>query len=109
MLIQILELAEVTSQHYWNLANIDPLLVLLVDGILDFPLSLTGLRAINIEVVELLLAELEIGIQLRCIGQISHPGLMREHRRHMVIGLHDARAGIDVDLAELDFIDDVLV
>lgn len=109
MLIQILELAEVAPQHDWNLANVDSLLVLLVDGVLDLPLSLAGLRTVLIEVIELLLAELEIGVQLCGIGQISHSGLVREYRRHVVVGLHDAWAGIDVDLAELDLVDDVLV
>ena len=109
MLIQVFKLTEVTTEHDWNLTDVNSSIVLLKDYFLDPALALTSLWAVIEVVLELFLAELDIGIKLRGICQVSHAGLVREDRHHAIIRLHDSRAAVHVYLGELYLVHDVPV
>ena len=85
VLVQALQLAEVAAEHDWHLANVDPGVVLLEDDPLDASLPLACLRAVIEVVLELLLAELDVGVELSGVSEVSHTSLVREHRHHPII------------------------
>jgi len=62
-----------------------------------------------VEVFKLLLAKLYVCVEFGRIGKVAHPGLMWKHRHHSVVGFYDPRGAVDMNLAKLYFIDDVLV
>lgn len=109
VLVQAPELTEVRPQHDWDLANKDTGIFVLEDDVLDFALSLACLGTVVVVVVEFFLAKLDVCVQLSGVCQVPHPGLMGEHRHHTVVCLHDSWHVVHMDLAELDFVDDVLV
>ena len=109
MLVQILELAEITSEHDRHLTDVDSRILVLKDDSLDFPLALTSLSAIVEVVFEFFLAELDISVELCRVSQVPHAGLVREHRHHSIVRLHDARRVVHMYLLELDLVHNVLV
>ena len=62
-----------------------------------------------VEVFKLFLAKLYVCVEFGRIGKVAHPGLMRKHRHHAIVGFDDPRGTVDMNLAKLYFVDDVLV
>ena len=85
VLVQILQLTEVTSKHDWHLADVDTSVVLLENDPLDSSLPHACLRAIIEVVFEFFLAKLDISIELGRVGQVSHASLVREHGHHAIV------------------------
>ena len=85
MFIQVLELAEITSEHDWDLTNVDASIVLLEDHSLDLAFPLASLRTVVEVILKFFFAKLNICVKLCSIGQVAHSSLMGKHWHHAVV------------------------
>ena len=102
--VEILELAEVRPKHHWDFSKVNSLFFLFKDDIFNLSFSLASLRTVVEVVFEFFLAELNIGVDLGAVGQISHSSLVRENRHHAIVRLDHSRTSVDMNLRELHFI-----
>jgi hypothetical protein len=104
VLVEIFKLTEVRAKHDRDFSEVNSLFLFFENHILDFAFALSSLRAIVEVVLKFFLAELDIGVDLSTVGQVSHSGFVRENGHHTFVGFKDSWCCVDVHLSELDFV-----
>ena len=109
MLIQIFELTEVRPEHDRHLADVNSFFLVFKNDLFDFALALPCYRTVVEVIFQLLLAELNVRVDLGAVGEVAHARLVWEHWHHSVVRLHNSRCDVDVHLVKFDLVHYVLV
>jgi hypothetical protein len=82
---------------------------LLEDDLLHFAFPCSSLGIVNKEVVQYSLAVVDVCINFSRVSQVPHPSMMGENWSHPVVFFSNPRLAVNVNLAKLDLVYNVLV
>lgn len=110
ILVELVKLAKLGSEHDRDLANHHSCSVILRDHLFDLPLSLASLHVdLKLVPVKLLLGELDVNKQLGGIRQVAGTSFMRINCSVLIILLCDPGGRVHTCLAEFHLPDDEFV